>query len=106
MVFDGSPHPRNNSLRALQKPQHLGQFKSKWMTSQGCHALRMNPHAQRPPGHLGSCLGADFSCVRLPPRFSFDRERHRQLTVMMSDGTLSDGTVPMEPTRRSQLGAW
>lgn len=45
----------------------------------------MNPHAQR------------------PPRFSFDRERHRQLTVMMSDGTLSDGTQPMEPMRRSAV---
>lgn len=40
----------------------------------------MNPHAQR------------------PPRFSFDRERHRQLTVMMSDGT-----QPMEPMRRSAV---
>lgn len=42
--------------------------------------------------------------ISVHPRFSFDRERHRQLTVMMSDGTMSDGTQPMEPMRRSQLG--
>lgn len=47
----------------------------------------MNPHAQR------------------PPRFSFDRERHRQLRVMMSDGTLSDGTQPMETLEGARRSA-
>ncbi|CAJ1456803.1 unnamed protein product [Effrenium voratum] len=55
----------------------MQQMQMDWNTS--LRAL-MNPQAQR------------------PPQFSFDRERHRHFTVMMSNGTMPDGSIAVPPS--------